>query len=92
LLRYALVTNRFHRISGAHNWASKGVDFFTHATSTKQPVNEWIKVSGELFYVLKTAKEIYQQTDGYFDPGIGHLVDVWGFGAFNTTAIKQNSP
>ncbi|CAC9489579.1 FAD:protein FMN transferase (EC 2.7.1.180) [uncultured Gammaproteobacteria bacterium] len=53
----------------------------------QQPVNEWIKVSGELFYVLKTAKEIYQQTDGYFDPGIGHLVDVWGFGA-NKTAQR----
>jgi thiamine biosynthesis lipoprotein ApbE len=25
----------------------------------QQPVNEWIKVSNELFYVLKTAKEIY---------------------------------
>ncbi|VVM27900.1 hypothetical protein BSPWISOXPB_2146 [uncultured Gammaproteobacteria bacterium] len=45
----------------------------------QQPVNEWIKVSNELFYVLKTAKEIYQQTQGYFDPGIGHLVDAWGF-------------
>ncbi|SSC07981.1 Thiamin biosynthesis lipoprotein ApbE [bacterium endosymbiont of Bathymodiolus sp. 5 South] len=51
----------------------------------QQPVNEWIKVSNELFYVLKTAKEIYQQTQGYFDPGIGHLVDAWGFGANKTT-------
>ncbi|CAC9509847.1 FAD:protein FMN transferase (EC 2.7.1.180) [uncultured Gammaproteobacteria bacterium] len=47
----------------------------------QQSVNEWIKVSDELFYVLKTAKEIHQQTEGYFDPGIGNLVDVWGFGA-----------
>ncbi len=47
----------------------------------QQSANEWVKVSDELFYVLKTAKEIYRQTDGYFDPGIGRLVDVWGFGA-----------
>ena len=27
------------------------------------------------------SEEIYQQTDGYFDPGIGRLIDLWGFGA-----------
>jgi thiamine biosynthesis lipoprotein len=47
----------------------------------QQSIGEWIKVSDELFYVLKTAKEIHQQTDGYFDPGIGHLLDTWGFSA-----------
>ena len=51
----------------------------------QQPVNEWIKVSDELFYVLRTAKEIYRQTDGYFDPGIGRLVDAWGFGTNKQT-------
>lgn len=46
----------------------------------QQPVNKWIKVSDELFYVLKISKQIYQQTNGYFDSGIGRLVDAWGFG------------
>jgi thiamine biosynthesis lipoprotein len=31
--------------------------------------------------MLKQSVEIYQQTDGYFDPGIGRLIDLWGFGA-----------
>lgn len=50
----------------------------------QQPVQQWIAVSDALFYVLKKSKEIHQQTHGYFDPGIGHLVDIWGFGANKT--------
>jgi len=45
------------------------------------PVGEWIDVSSELYSMLKQSVEIYQQTDGYFDPGIGRLIDLWGFGA-----------
>ena len=44
-------------------------------------VDEWIDVSSELYSMLKKSEEIYQQTDGYFDPGIGRLIDLWGFGA-----------
>ena len=44
-------------------------------------VDEWIEVSSELYSMLKQSVEIYQQTDGYFDPGIGRLIDLWGFGA-----------
>ena len=31
--------------------------------------------------LLKSADEIYKQTAGYFDPGIGRLIDLWGFGS-----------
>jgi len=41
-------------------------------------VDEWIDVSSELYSMLKQSEEIYQQTDGYFDPGIGRLIDLWG--------------
>lgn len=47
----------------------------------KQPTKQWIGVSNELFYVLKKSEEIHQQTNGYFDPAIGRLIDIWGFGA-----------
>ena len=47
----------------------------------RAPVDEWIDVSSELYSMLKQSVEIYQQTDGYFDPGIGRLIDLWGFGA-----------
>ncbi|OIR24538.1 FAD:protein FMN transferase [Bathymodiolus thermophilus thioautotrophic gill symbiont] len=55
----------------------------------KKPVQQWISVSDELFYVLKKSKEIYQQTHGYFDPGIGRLIDIWGFGV-NKVAQKPS--
>jgi len=47
----------------------------------RAPVDEWIDVSSELYSMLKQSVEIYQKTDGYFDPGIGRLIDLWGFGA-----------
>jgi len=46
----------------------------------RQPVNQWVDVSSELFFVLSQSQKIYQQTQGYFDPGIGRLIDAWGFG------------
>lgn len=51
----------------------------------QQPSNKWVNVSDDLFYVLKTARQIYQQTNGYFDPGIGRLVNLWGFGTKQQT-------
>ncbi len=47
----------------------------------KAPINQWIKVSDELFFVLRQAKKIHKKTQGFFDPGMGRLIDVWGFGA-----------
>lgn len=47
----------------------------------QKPINQWITVSSELFFVLSESKKLRQQTNGYFDPGIGQLIDVWGFGA-----------
>ena len=47
----------------------------------RAPVDEWIDVSSEFYSMLKQSVENYQQTDGYFDPGIGRLIDLWGFGA-----------
>ena len=47
----------------------------------QSPLGEWITVSQELYLLLKGSDEIYKQTDGYFDPGIGRLIDLWGFGS-----------
>ncbi len=46
-----------------------------------KPTNEWIKVSKDLFDVLEESVKINRQTQGYFDPGMGRLIDKWGFGA-----------
>jgi len=46
----------------------------------KEPIDKWIEVSDELLFVLNESKNIMQQTGGAFDPGIGRLIDIWGFG------------
>lgn len=52
----------------------------------KMPINQWIDISAELFFVLQHSKILHQQTRGYFDIGIGRLIDLWGFGV---NKIKQ---
>lgn len=43
-------------------------------------VGEWLPLSKELFTLLEESKHIYQQTNKFFDPGIGNLINLWGFG------------
>ncbi len=43
-------------------------------------ISKPIKISAELFFVLKEAKKAYNKTDGYFDVTIGNLIETWGFG------------
>ena len=45
-----------------------------------KPSGKWINVSDELLFVLQESVNIMQQTEGAFDPGIGRLIDIWGFG------------
>jgi len=55
------------------------------------PVDEWLKASDEFFQLLRTSETIYLQTSGFFDPGIGRLVDLWGFGAEGgRTSVPQS--
>jgi thiamine biosynthesis lipoprotein len=46
----------------------------------KQPVNKAILLSDELSQVLAKSINIHKQTNGFFDTGLGKLIDVWGFG------------
>ena len=42
--------------------------------------NEWFPVSDETAFVVAFALEIGARTEGAFDPTIGPVVNVWGFG------------
>lgn len=42
--------------------------------------NEWVDTPPELNKVLKASAEIYNQSNGAFDPTVGKLVSLWGFG------------
>jgi thiamine biosynthesis lipoprotein len=45
------------------------------------PVDSWVDLPAELLDVLACALDIQRLSAGAFDPGVGALVDAWGFGA-----------
>ena len=45
-----------------------------------QQSSEWYEVPADLVFVSQKAQQIYQQTQGQFDPTIGPLVNLWSFG------------
>ena len=47
----------------------------------RSPINQWIAVSDELFFILIESIKLHQKTQAYFNPGLGRLIDIWGFGA-----------
>jgi len=47
----------------------------------RAPVGAWVDVPAELLEVLGCALDISRLSAGAFDPGVGALVDAWGFGA-----------
>lgn len=47
----------------------------------RAPADTWVVLPAELRMVLDHALRLAQQTDGAYDPTVGPLVDLWGFGA-----------
>ena len=45
------------------------------------PVDTWVDLPAELREVLVCALDICRLSAGTFDPGVGAMVDAWGFGA-----------
>jgi thiamine biosynthesis lipoprotein len=71
------------------------LDYLDGAMSTYQPqselnrlndlaVDEAFKASGMLWQVLLVAEQVFSNTAGAFDPTVGPLVDLWGFGPVDT--------
>ena len=44
------------------------------------PLNEWQTLPPELDHVMECAIRIARESDGAYDPTMGALVDLWGFG------------
>ena len=45
------------------------------------PVGTWVNLPADMLEVLDCALEVQRLSGGAFDPGVGALVDAWGFGA-----------
>lgn len=56
------------------------------------PLDMWVDLPTDMLAVLDCALDICRQSAGAFDPGVGALVDAWGFGAVrdapDATAIR----
>ncbi len=42
--------------------------------------NTNISSNAELIEILRASKQVWQQSNGYFDPTIGTIIELWGFG------------
>lgn len=50
----------------------------------RSPLGKAFSVTPDLMQVLVLAKQTHQQTNGAFNPAVGPLVDLWGFGSVDT--------
>ena len=55
------------------------------------PADEVMTVGADFEAVTTTAKEVYEQSNGAFDPTVMPLVELWGFGK-TMTVDRLNSP
>lgn len=45
------------------------------------PAERKIELSASMREVIKASDKVYRQSQGYFDPTLGKLIDLWGFGS-----------
>lgn len=46
---------------------------------------QWQPVSAQLLLVLRTAQQVWEQSEGAFDVTVGPIVNLWGFGPDDTS-------
>lgn len=56
------------------------------------PADTWHRVSPEFFLVLSRALQIAHITAGAFDPTLGKIVDLYGFGPAELSPVSPDSP
>lgn len=86
---YASVQDVLDRVDNAMSTYKEDseVSRFNRATAA-----DWFPVSPETLTVVTEALRIAELTQGAFDPTVGPLVDVWGFGAASPEAATIPSP
>ncbi len=53
--------------------------------------NETVKVDNHFETVFKASKQIYRETEGFFDPTIGQLVNAWNFGSEQNNTVLDSA-
>lgn len=56
----------------------------------RSPAQTWIDLSPEMTVLMKEARCIHHITNGTFDPTIGPLINLWGFGPNNFITIPDD--
>lgn len=51
----------------------------------------WMNISKDMFLVSQKAQEIAILTDYYFDPTLGPLINLWGFGYTDSVGVPKQS-
>ncbi|WP_413771818.1 FAD:protein FMN transferase [Psychrobacter sp. DAB_AL43B] len=51
-----------------------------------------IIIDADFSHVLEVSRQVYQQSDGAFDPTVMPLIDTWGFGSTMTVERLQSPP
>lgn len=57
----------------------------------KQSRQGWTKISDDFLYVLNFSLELAKATQGIFDPTIGPLVNLWGFGPDGNRKVPSDT-
>ena len=66
--------------------------YWPNAIISKVNRDEAVTIDADFKKVFQTAKNIWEQTDGYFDPTVGALVNAYGFGPAKSLAqIDQDA-
>ncbi|EQC44651.1 ApbE family protein [Bacteriovorax sp. BSW11_IV] len=55
----------------------------------KNQSSDWTVIHQDFFYVLEHALGVSEATNGIFDPTIGPLVNLWGFGPDGTRKVPE---
>ncbi len=56
----------------------------------KLSANKTLNLSQDLAKVLKVSHTVWQQSNGWFDPTLGNLINLWGFGTTKAKIPSDN--